>query len=305
MKKSNFFKLTLVTFFCLMQVFPFSADAQKKKDTANIKLLLIDGQSVNHKHWKEWTPVLLKELNDSKLFLTDVYTTPAQGESMKSFNPQFKDYDVIVSLYDGDVWPEKVQKRLQKYILKGGGLVVVHAADNAFPEWPAYNEMIGLGGWGNRTEKDGPYVYIDDNGKTIRDNSPGKAGHHGARHEFQIVNQKPDHPIMKNLPEKWLHTEDELYDHLRGPAKNMEILATAYSDEKYNGTKHNEPMLMTIAYGKGHVFHTAMGHDKLALSGVGFMTTFIRGCEWVAHGKVTFPVPPDFPTSEESGKRQY
>ena len=50
----------------------------------------------------------------------------------------------------------------------GEVVVAVHAANNAFPEWPAYNRMIGLGGWGDRNEKDGPYIRWRE-GKVVRD----------------------------------------------------------------------------------------------------------------------------------------
>ena len=110
---------------------------------------------------------------------------------------------------------------------------------------------------------------------------------------------------MKDLPDSWLHVKDELYDRLRGPIGRMEILATAYSDEKYDGTGRHEPVLMAINYGKGRIFHTVMGHDKQALSCVGFMTTFIRGCEWAATGEVTFPVPGDFPEKNKTSSRKY
>ena len=49
---------------------------------------------------------------------------------------------------------------------------MVHAANNAFSGWSEYNEMIGLGGWGGRTEKSGPYLYFNDQGKLIRDRVP-------------------------------------------------------------------------------------------------------------------------------------
>ena len=52
------------------------------------------------------------------------------------------------------------------------GSCPVHAADNAFPEWREYNEMIGLGGWGGRNEKSGPYVRWKD-GEIVRDTSKG------------------------------------------------------------------------------------------------------------------------------------
>ena len=121
---------------------------------------------------------------------------------------------------------------------------------------------------------------------------------HGARLPFQVKTQQPEHPIMKGLPSAWMHYPDELYGTLRGPGKNMTVLATAHSDEKNKGTGHDEPMLMVLRYGKGRIFHTTMGHDVAALSCVGFITTFQRGTEWAATGKVTQKVPATFPTAK-------
>jgi len=116
-----------------------------------------------------------------------------------------------------------------------------------------------------------------------------------------------DHPIMAGLPIKWMHAKDELYDSLRGPAENVTVLASAYSDKATGGTGEDEPMLMTIAFGKGRVFHTAMGHnngkDLGAQKCVGFIVTLQRGTEWAATGKVTQKVPADFPTAEKSSSR--
>jgi len=282
-----------------------TAQKKKKKKSSKIHLLLIDGQSKFHPNWKEWTPILLKQLDDSQLFQIDLATSPMKGESLDKFNPKFKNYDVIVSLYDGDTWSARTKRNLEKYIVDGGGLVVIHAADNAFPEWESYNTMIGLAGWGERDQTSGPYVYIDEKGEIIRDTSPGIAGHHGPKHEYVIEKRTADHPIMQDLPLRWLHTEDELYDKLRGPATNMTILATAFSSDKYDGTERNEPILMTTNYGGGRIFHSTLGHDKTALSCVGFMTTFIRGCEWAARKKVTFEIPDDFPSENKISERAY
>ena len=267
--------------------------------------MLVDGQSKNHKHWKEWTPVLLKQLDDAGLFQVDIATSPMKGESLDKFNPKFKNYDVVVTTYDGDTWAMRTKKNLEKFVNGGGGLVVIHAADNAFPEWGNYNAMIGLGGWGGRNETAGPYVYIDDKDEIIRDTCPGKGGHHGPRHEYVVETRASEHPIMKDLPPTWLHQEDELYGLLRGPARNMEILATAYSSEEFDGSGRNEPILMAIKYGDGRVFHTVMGHNHLSLSCVGFMTTFVRGCEWAADKKVTFDIPEDFPKENTTTSRTY
>jgi type 1 glutamine amidotransferase len=83
----------------------------------------------------------------------------------------------------------------------------------------------------------------------------------------------------------------------------MTVLATAWSDPANRGTGHDEPMLMVLTYGKGRVFHTTMGHDLAALACVGFITTFQRGTEWAATGKVTQKVPPDFPTADHVSTR--
>jgi type 1 glutamine amidotransferase len=191
------------------------------------------------------------------------------------------------------------------FVKGGGGLVIVHAANNAFGDWPEYNAMIGLGGWGGRTEKSGPYVYFSDEGKLVRDESAGNGGHHGAEHPFQVVVRNRQHPITQGMPDAWMHTKDELYDQLRGPATGMEVLATAYADPAKGGSGRHEPMIFVINYGKGRVFHTPMGHGDYSQECVGFITTLQRGTEWAATGKVTVPIPKDFPKAEEFSQRSF
>jgi type 1 glutamine amidotransferase len=102
-----------------------------------------------------------------------------------------------------------------------------------------------------------------------------------------------------------MHAADELYATMRGPGKNMTVLGTAHSDPANKGTDHDEPMLMVLRYGKGRIFHTTLGHDVPALSCVGFVTTYQRGTEWSATGKVTQKIPADFPTADEVRTRPY
>jgi type 1 glutamine amidotransferase len=199
-------------------------------------------------------------------------------------------------------WSDTLKASFEHYVLNGGGFVSVHAADNAFPNWKAYNLMIGVGGWRGRNEKSGPHFYYQD-GKVVADPSPGPAGSHGARLPYKMVNRVADHPITKGLPKEWMHVGDELYANLKGPGENMTILTTAWSDPANHGTGHDEPILMVLTYGKGRIFHTAMGHDLASLNCVGFITTYQRGTEWAATGKVTQKVPPDFPTAEKTSTR--
>ena len=89
----------------------------------------------------------------------------------------------------------------------------------------------------------------------------------------------------------------------------MTILATAYSDEEANqpswdpgtkGTGRHEPVMMTIDYKKGRVFHTILGHMDYSMECIGFVTTLQRGTEWAATGQVSIPVPKDFPNASKS-----
>jgi len=135
--------------------------------------------------------------------------------------------------------------------------------------------------------------------------NPGRGGEHGPQHAFQVINRKTDHPITKGLPEKWMHAKDELYSKLRGPAKNLTVLATAYADPKQRGTGRHEPVLFTVNYGRGRTFHTVLGHvgrgstSMPPMECVGFIVTFQLGAEWAATGKVTQKVPVGFPTASQ------
>ncbi|MCG8652066.1 MAG: ThuA domain-containing protein [Pirellulales bacterium] len=268
-----------------------------------ISVLLIDGQN-NHR-WRETTPLIMQTLEGCGIFTVDVVTTPGRGGDMSTFDPKFSDYDVVVSNYNGQPWSEKTQQAFESYVAGGGGFVSVHAADNSFPKWKAYNRMIGLGGWGGRSEKDGPYIrWKEDQKKFTRDMSPGRGGSHGRRVPFMVVVRDGDHPITRGLPGSWMQTEDELYAMLRGPAENMHVLATGFSAKNTGGSGEHEPLLMTIQFGSGRVFHTTLGHDKKAMSGVAFQVSLQRGTQWAATGEVTLPpVSADILTSDRAAER--
>jgi len=277
----------------LLSLSVFSGCQEKK-----LRALIVTGQ--NNHNWETSHKILEKILENSGVFSVETSISPAKGKDMSEFSPDFNAFDVIVLDYNGDEWPEKTKKNFVSYVKNGGGVVVYHAADNAFPKWKEYNEMTGLGGWEGRDEKSGPYVYYNDQDELVRDDSPGKAGSHGPAHEFVIDIRDMEHPIVKGMNKRWLHTKDELYAKLRGPAKNMTILATAYSSPKLKGTGRNEPMLMTITYHNGRIFHTVLGHvgnEKVpySMQDAGFILTFQRGAEWAATGQVKQPLPPDLP----------
>jgi type 1 glutamine amidotransferase len=265
-----------------------------------MKVLVVDGQ--NNHAWKETTPVLKQLLEQTGLFEVDVATTPPAGGDMRAFQPDFAAYKVVVSNYNGDPWSAETQAAFEKYMREGGGLVCYHAADNAFPEWAAYNEMIAVGGWSGRTEASGKLIRFRD-GKVVLETTPGHTGSHGRRLPFLVTIRDPGHPIAKGLPREFMHAADELYDTLRGPARDFTLIATAHSEPANSGTGENEPMLLAVGWGKGRIFHTALGHDVEAMRSVAFIATFQRGTEWAATGKVTQKVPKDFPTAQTPSLR--
>ncbi|NIJ44712.1 type 1 glutamine amidotransferase [Wenyingzhuangia heitensis] len=331
----NFKKIvSLGLFMALLVVSPktYSANLNlldSAKPPKKIKVLIVDGQN-NHGVWPKSTIMMKQYLEETNLFEVDIERTKYiwKGEGVKDFLPlanagtsefvkqpkvdpdfcpKFKKYDVVVSNFGWKAadWPEKAQKAFDKFVKKGGGFVSVHAANNSFPKWLNYNKMIGLGGWGGRNQKDGPYVYYNNHGELVKDNSSGPAGAHGKRHEFPVTIRETNHPITKGMPSVWLTTADECYAKLRGPAENMTILATGKDQNKKAPTNRHEPIFIVTKYGKGRVFNTILGHDTLSFESVGFIVSFTRGVEWVATGKVTQEIPSDFPTENNSSRRNF
>lgn len=268
------------------------------------RILIIDGR--NNHAWRETTPVLKRELEDAGIFSVSVATAPASNAGMKHFHPAFSKYAAVILNYtdfgNGGKWPAATRQSFVRYVAGGGGVVAIHAALSAFPKWPEFNEIIGLGGWGDRNQSAGPYVYVAK-GRTVLDHSRGLAGHHGEQHPYLVVIRDPAHPITVGMPRRWMHVKDELYDHLRGPARNLTILATAYSDPATGGSGHDEPVLYTVRYGRGRIFCMTFGHDGASMRGSGFASFLQRGSEWAASGRVTLRLPHDFPSAVRSSVR--
>jgi len=279
-----------------------------------VKVLIIDG--VNNHDWQNTTKANKATLEATGRFTVDVSTSPrkrAPEEEWESWHPDFSKYDAVLSNFNDDweegspplsLWSQQTMAGFEKFVRDGGGLVVVHGADNAFANWPEYNEMIAVGGWGGRKAGKSGYLLRLIDGKW-QPTSPdkGRSGDDEAVKDYLVIHDQPDHPILKGLPTEWMHAEDELYASLRGPAKNVEVLAHSWC----RLTDENEPLMMIITYGKGKVFHIPMGHwnDEFepygaALHCVGFQTVLARGTEYVATGKVTIGIPDSFPTKEKT-----
>lgn len=351
LSKSIFIILVLMCINCTPKKVMVENDqlSKTKVQSQIVRTLIIDGEN-NHGVWPMTTMMMKDYLEETGLFTVDIERTKytwqgphhnevagvsdikellsmykllgSNTESVEEpkpdpdYNPDFEKYDLIINNmgWKASTWSPELRAKLETFISNGGGMVVIHAANNSWGDWPAYNKMIGMGGWGGRNTESGPYVYYDEKGGLHYDKSEGACGSHGPQYEFTINTRAPEHPIMKGLPMAWLHTKDELYDRMRGPANNMRVLASAYSDvekngppwnKEVNGTGRHEPMLWTIDYGEGRIFQSTLGHMDYSMECVGFITTFQRGAEWAATGKVTQKVPDDFPTELQTSARTW
>ncbi len=172
---------------CLLFLFQMTT-AEGQPESGKIAVVIIDGR--NNHDWATTTPVLKSELEETGLFQVDVATAPAEPSALKSFRPNFSRYKAIVLNYtdlgNGGQWSEDTQKAFVNYVENGGGVVVFHAASSAFPKWKEFNEIVGLGGWGGRDERSGPYVYFR-NGKEVRDDSAGPADITGSAMPFESL----------------------------------------------------------------------------------------------------------------------
>jgi len=251
-----------------------AAGASVAPCAAPIRALIFSGR--NNHDWRVTTPFMRKVLEDTGRFQVRVTEEPA-GTTAGTLGG----YDVLVLDYNGPRWGEATEKAVEAFVRSGKGLVAVHAASYAFgglrvlgegmtrtdviePAWPAYAEMLGAS-WSEAEPRTG----------------------HGDRHSFRVKFVDRAHPIAQGMPETFVAT-DELYHNFR-MRPNVHVLATAFDDAKMRGTGKDEPMLWTVQYGQGRVFHTALGHDLAAMQEPGFQVTLARGAEWAATGRVTLP----------------
>lgn len=296
-KRRNF--LVTVLFVCV----PLGVMAQKGKP---IRVLIVDGFS-NH-DWKQTTAVTKWILEESGRFAVEVSTVPADSLERSAWNPEFDKYALIIQNTNNIQnpklrWPRQAEQQLENYVKNGGGLYILHSANNAFSHWKEYDKMIGLG-W--RRASEGYALEIDSLKKITRiAPNEGKGTGHGDRFNALIQVLTP-HPINRGYPNQWQTANSEVYYFPRGPAEKISVLSCAFDS---TSTKRTWPVEWVVQYGKGRVYNSSLGHlwkgesYPPAYRCVGYQTTVIRAAEWLATGKVTFPVPANFPTANTQSLR--
>ena len=274
--------------------------------TSKIKVLIIDGHS-NH-DWQRTTKIVTAILKQAGLFSVSISTAPASDKdpAYSSWCPKFERYDVVIQNYNdmggGVLWTESARHAFERFVANGGGVFILHSANNAFPMWEEYNRIIGLG-WRSRAY--GIALKMSEYGSPIP--VPAGSGNntsHGKRTD-RVLHRCEDDPIHEGMPKTWMTPLIEVYTYARGPAENVQVLSWAEEPT----THEHWPMEWTIRYGKGRVYNSTFGHvwrnevDPVDLRCVGFQTVFIRSLQWLAGRPVTWPVPKDFPTEVEVSLR--
>jgi hypothetical protein len=264
-----------------------------------IRVLIVDGFS-NH-DWRLTTRFIRAILEPTGLFSVDVSTSPPEATSpgWEQWRPDFAAYDVVIQncndINGGPSWPQPVREAFEKFVRRGGGVYVWHSGNNAFPDWPAYNDIIGIG-W--RKKEFGDALVVSDAGKVTRiPPGQGEDTGHGKRFDA-LVQRLGEHPIHRGLPRLWRAADIEVYYYVRGPAKNVEVLS--YASEPH--TSLNWPIEWTVRYGRGRVYTSTLGHvwkgdtQPVTVRDAGVQTLLVRALQWLARRPVAWPPPSDFPT---------
>jgi type 1 glutamine amidotransferase len=225
-----------------------------------IRTLVLSGR--NNHDWRSSTPFVWLLLQRSGRFEVTVAVDPSTDLAREG---ALDGIDLIFMDYNGPAWSDAAKGAFEEAVRGGKGLLVLHAADNAFPGWVEFERMAAL-------------LWREGTG-------------HGRFHEFPVTYVDREHPVTKGLAD--FRTTDELYHrlvHMHGA--EYRLLATAFSSEESGGTGRDEPMMLTTQYGGGRVFHMVLGHvweggGMEALENEGFGRALLRACEWAATGEVT------------------
>jgi type 1 glutamine amidotransferase/formylmethanofuran dehydrogenase subunit E len=263
----------LVPALLLLLLFPPACAAA---EPAQLRVLILTGESDYPYHdWRSTTPFLRGLLERTGRFDVKVV------EEVRGLDAAaLAAYDVLVLNYNGPRWGETTERAIEEFVRGGKGLVAVHAV--------SYGSFFGMefrkGRWiYPEGITAGWRAYPDLVGASWKRENIG----HAVRHAFSVKWIDRTHPISRDLPETFI-ISDELY-HRIDLRPGARILASAYSDPKMGGTGKDEPMFWTVAFGKGRVVHTPLGHDTAAMVADGFQAAFARSCEWAATGTVSLP----------------
>lgn len=154
----------------------------------------------------------------------------------------------------GPVLTDEARSALEAYVRRGGGLLSVHAAANAEPDWPFYGSLLGTRFAGHLPLQPG-LVHVED----------------------------AAHPATAHLPAAWAWT-DEWYDFTSHP-RDADVRVLLRADEStYTGGTHGADHPLSWCHEKagGRFFFTALGHTPESYTSPAFRKHLSGALHWAA-----------------------
>ena len=162
-------------------------------------------------------------------------------------DPNQKEYQTVVFYNFHRPYPTKEQaKAILDLTERGQGMVILHHAILAFPEWDSYSEICGI--------HDRDFDY-----------SP--------KQTLQVHVSDPNHPVTKGI-ENW-EMGDETYL-MKSAGKESTILLTV------DHPNSMDVIGWSREYGNSRIFCLQSGHDNVTYSDPNFRKVLYQGIKWCA-----------------------
>lgn len=246
---------TLATLLAALTAVGLGAESEAGEGNVDqVRVLLVTGEDYAGHRWRETTPALREALEQDARMKVDVL-----DDLSKLAETDLAPYASVVlhfKNYDPKVPGRAGFDNLKQFVELGGGLVPVHFACGAFEEFKEeFEPLAGRVWFGTRP--------------------PAGRHQHDPYGEFKVAITDAKHPITRGMEP--FTTVDELYTCLEGETP-ITVLAEATS--KVDGKVY--PMAFVLRFGKGRVFHYALGHNVPALKNEGADALLRRGTAWTA-----------------------
>jgi type 1 glutamine amidotransferase len=241
--------LTVLTLFAAACFQPWGYAAETVYKT---RVLLVTGDDVSVHKWGEVSQAIKETLESTGRFEVRTCEDPGVLDSAASLAR----YDLIFLDFYNATTPtlsDAAKENLVQFVKGGKGLAVAHLSSASFKEWDEFHKMCGR------------YWVMGTSG-------------HGPRGVFKARIVSKDNAITQGLED--FEADDELYAKLQGDGP-VTVLVEADSDWSHK----TEPLVFTLEYGKGRVFHEAFGHDGKAIRNPSVQKLIQRGSAWAATGK--------------------
>lgn len=98
---------------------------------------------------------------------------------------------------------------------------------------------------------------------------------HERHRPFEVINLKPEHPVMVGFPEKWTTPNGELYK-ISKLWENTLPLGRAFGED----TQAEHVCVWVNQYGKARVFGTTIGHHNETVEHPVYLDLLTRGLLW-------------------------